>query len=163
MPRCSSCHHDNPARVMTCERCGTVLERDGGGRSSGPLSGPLAERVRSLLDQGRKIEAIKIYREATGAGLKEAKDAVEALEVGRAARDLGAPMETRLLDLLRQGKRIEAIKVHRAVTGSDLRAAKDVIDALCAKHGIEHGRSGCLPLLLLLTFSLAGLGAYFRI
>ncbi|WP_442877600.1 ribosomal protein L7/L12 [Dactylosporangium sp. AC04546] len=35
-----------------------------------------------LLDElqaGRKIQAIKLYREATGAGLKEAKDAVEAL------------------------------------------------------------------------------------
>ena len=30
--------------------------------------------------QGRKIEAIKLYREMTGLGLKEAKDAVEELE-----------------------------------------------------------------------------------
>ncbi len=29
---------------------------------------------------GRKIEAIKLYREATGVGLKEAKDAVEEIE-----------------------------------------------------------------------------------
>jgi len=28
---------------------------------------------------GRKIQAIKVYREATGVGLKEAKDAVELL------------------------------------------------------------------------------------
>ena len=32
-----------------------------------------------LLQQGNKIEAIRIYREASGSGLKEAKDAVEAL------------------------------------------------------------------------------------
>src|SRR5262245_52198566 len=31
------------------------------------------------LMQGRKIQAIKIYRERTGAGLKEAKDAVEQI------------------------------------------------------------------------------------
>lgn len=31
---------------------------------------------------GRKIEAIKLYREATGVGLKEAKDAVEGMEKG---------------------------------------------------------------------------------
>jgi hypothetical protein len=31
------------------------------------------------LARGKTIEAIKIYREATGAGLKEAKDAVEAM------------------------------------------------------------------------------------
>jgi hypothetical protein len=32
-----------------------------------------------LLQQGKKIEAIKVYRERTGAGLREAKDAVEAI------------------------------------------------------------------------------------
>ena len=29
---------------------------------------------------GRKIEAIKLYRKATGVGLKEAKDAVDGME-----------------------------------------------------------------------------------
>jgi len=33
-----------------------------------------------LLREGRTIEAIKIYRGLTGAGLKEAKQAVERLE-----------------------------------------------------------------------------------
>ncbi|HEX8203856.1 MAG TPA: ribosomal protein L7/L12 [Isosphaeraceae bacterium] len=37
----------------------------------------LPGQVRALIAQGRKIEAIKAYREATGLGLKEAKDAVE--------------------------------------------------------------------------------------
>lgn len=36
--------------------------------------------------QGNKIEAIKIYRASTGLGLKEAKDAVEALERRLAGR-----------------------------------------------------------------------------
>jgi hypothetical protein len=40
----------------------------------------LKEQVRTLLLQGNKIEAIKIYREATGLGLKESKDAVEFIE-----------------------------------------------------------------------------------
>jgi len=31
------------------------------------------------LEQGRKIQAIKLYRQQTGVGLKEAKDAVEEL------------------------------------------------------------------------------------
>ena len=39
--------------------------------------------LRSLLADGRKINAIKRYREETGAGLTEAKQAVEALERGR--------------------------------------------------------------------------------
>lgn len=38
----------------------------------------LAE-VQALVRDGKKIQAIKVYRERTGVGLKEAKDAVEAL------------------------------------------------------------------------------------
>lgn len=37
------------------------------------------ERVRELLSKGKKIEAIKIYRETTGVSLKEAKDQVEQI------------------------------------------------------------------------------------
>jgi hypothetical protein len=40
----------------------------------------LQEQVRRLLSQGKKIEAIKIYREATGLGLAESKYAVEMVE-----------------------------------------------------------------------------------
>jgi ribosomal protein L7/L12 len=39
---------------------------------------PLSDRVKELArDPARKIEAIKLYREETGAGLAEAKKAVE--------------------------------------------------------------------------------------
>ncbi|MFC7303833.1 ribosomal protein L7/L12 [Streptomyces monticola] len=47
-----------------------------------PLGTELS-RVTDLLDRGRKIEAIKVYREVTGAGLKEAKDAVDRVEATR--------------------------------------------------------------------------------
>jgi ribosomal protein L7/L12 len=36
-----------------------------------------------LLRAGNKIEAIKRYRDLTGSGLKESKDATDALDVGR--------------------------------------------------------------------------------
>ncbi|HEX4225064.1 MAG TPA: ribosomal protein L7/L12 [Pseudonocardiaceae bacterium] len=41
--------------------------------------GVAMDQVRSLLMQGRKIQAIKVYRELTGVGLKEAKEAIEQL------------------------------------------------------------------------------------
>ncbi len=48
------------------------------------MSNPITEeQVMTLSEcifQGRKIEAIKLYREMTGLGLKESKDAVEELE-----------------------------------------------------------------------------------
>ncbi|WP_067434960.1 ribosomal protein L7/L12 [Nocardioides jensenii] len=40
---------------------------------------PISARVRQLAIEGKKIQAIKVHREETGLGLKEAKDAVEAL------------------------------------------------------------------------------------
>ena len=46
---------------------------------------PLSPEVQDLArDPSRKIAAIKLHREQTGVGLKEAKDAVEAfIETGR--------------------------------------------------------------------------------
>ena len=40
----------------------------------------LESKIRSLLAKGKKIEAVKIYREEYGIGLKEAKDAVDRIE-----------------------------------------------------------------------------------
>ncbi len=45
----------------------------------------LSAEVRQLADEGRKIEAIKVHREQTGLGLKDAKDAVEAYLIGRSS------------------------------------------------------------------------------
>ncbi len=38
-----------------------------------------SQAVKAAVDAGRKIEAIKIYREETGVGLKEAKEAIDFL------------------------------------------------------------------------------------
>jgi ribosomal protein L7/L12 len=44
----------------------------------------LTERVRALADDpSKKINAIKLHRQETGCGLKEAKDAIEAYIAGR--------------------------------------------------------------------------------
>lgn len=44
------------------------------------LPEPLRAQIETALFRGAKIEAIKLHREATSSGLKEAKDAVEELE-----------------------------------------------------------------------------------
>jgi ribosomal protein L7/L12 len=48
-------------------------------RDEQPLTPGMAEAV-EWLRKGNKIQAITAYRSATGAGLKEAKDAVDDLE-----------------------------------------------------------------------------------
>ena len=45
-----------------------------------PFPPEKSPELHALIFRGRKIEAIKLHREHTGLGLKEAKDAVEALE-----------------------------------------------------------------------------------
>jgi hypothetical protein len=52
-----------------------------------PPTSPLPDNVLAALQRGNVIEAIKLLREATGLGLKEAKDAVESFQSG----EQGAP------------------------------------------------------------------------
>ena len=68
---------DTKARVGRIERKLNALLRHHG---VDPTQGlPLSERVKQLADDpARKIEAIKVYREESGAGLAEAKEAVES-------------------------------------------------------------------------------------
>lgn len=46
------------------------------------LGSEIETQIADALRCGKKIEAIRLYRECTGAGLKEAKEHVEALDVG---------------------------------------------------------------------------------
>lgn len=57
----------------------TVFRGAGVGSGGNYPPAPLSDRVKELArDPTRKIEAIKLYREETGEGLAEAKEAVEA-------------------------------------------------------------------------------------
>ena len=49
----------------------------------------LPDNVVAALKRGNKVEAIKLLREQTGAGLKEAKDAVEASGIEGPAKSPG--------------------------------------------------------------------------
>lgn len=44
--------------------------------------GDLKEKIRTLVLSGRMIDAIKLYREKTNTGLKDAKDAVDKIAAG---------------------------------------------------------------------------------
>lgn len=47
------------------------------GKAAAPLPAQVEVQARALMDRGKKIEAIKLVRTATGMGLKEAKNCVE--------------------------------------------------------------------------------------
>ncbi|HZF89071.1 MAG TPA: hypothetical protein VE614_11900 [Streptomyces sp.] len=48
-----------------------------------PVEDPGMDEVAALARDGKPIEAMKAYRRVTGAGLKEAKDAVDRLQERR--------------------------------------------------------------------------------
>ncbi|CDO05559.1 50S ribosomal protein L12 [Mycolicibacterium cosmeticum] len=76
---------DVQRRVEELERRVAALERAMG--AAVPPSRPVGEpnetwasvTVRNLVLQGKKIEAIKVFRDETGLSLREAKDIVERL------------------------------------------------------------------------------------
>lgn len=99
------------------------------------------EGVAALVREGRKIEAIKRYRDQTGVSLKEAKEAVDALEDGRTAPQVAPPAPRRitaelaiddaeLRRHLSSGRLIDAIKRYRELTGLGLKESKDAIESL---------------------------------
>ncbi len=56
---------------------------------SKPIPPEVAKEIADHVFAGRKIAAIKLYREHSGQGLKESKDFVEALEAELRAKDPG--------------------------------------------------------------------------
>ena len=96
------------------------------------------DKIKHRVQQGNKIEAIKIYRGMTGVGLAEAKMAVEALATGQPAQiapsavspalDSDAELMDQVKRLLSQGQKIEAIKIYRGHYSVGLAEAKNAIE-----------------------------------
>ena len=77
----------------------------------------------------KKIQVIKEVRSLTNLGLKEAKDLVEAapkVVLEKVARDVAAKAKEALE--ADGGKKIQVIKVVRALTGLGLKEAKDLVE-----------------------------------
>jgi hypothetical protein len=90
----------------------------------------LTGHLRDLVAQNKKIHAIKLLRERTGLGLKDAKDAVEALAAGYPVRHPAlttpptppaapprADLATRVRHLKESGQTEQAVFLVRGETG----------------------------------------------
>jgi len=85
------------------------------------LEARLAAAERTIADLQRRVAALEgaDTQPARPAAAGGASDAVDPWSV---------PPWPQIVDLLRRGKKIEAIKVHREQTGSGLKEAKDVVE-----------------------------------
>jgi ribosomal protein L7/L12/DNA-binding beta-propeller fold protein YncE len=103
------------------------------------------QEISRLVHQKKKIEAIKLYREVFGVGLKEAKDGVEKLERGQAvtlsyAQSTPvdpAQVEAEIRRLLQARDKVEAVKYYRQVSGRGLKESKEAVE--------HFERTGSLP------------------
>jgi ribosomal protein L7/L12 len=111
-----------------------------------PVAGPTpdaphdpAEQIAELVRKNKKIEAIKLHRSTYGTGLKEAKDAIDALASGRTPAAHPAPTkapasEAQVIKYIDEGKLIDAIKAYREIHGTGLKESKDAVDAIVAQR-----------------------------
>ena len=146
MPNCPSCNSTNSPGTTLCRSCGASIPEHP------TLTNDLEREIRSLLDQGKKIEAVKVYKDHAGSGLKDAKDAVEALQSGAnllRPAEADADWEAEVLRLLRQGEKIKAVKLYRNRTDATLFDSKQAVEAMAERHGITVEGSGCSGVLIL--------------
>ena len=103
------------------------------------------EIYKALINAGRKIEAIKRYREENNCGLSEACDYINLLdnpgsEAGKVKKT--EIDESRLSTLLQTGKYTRAIKEYMDATGCTIKQAKEYIDNLAKTKNIVPLKSG---------------------
>jgi ribosomal protein L7/L12 len=106
------------------------------------------DEVRNLVKEGRTLEALRAYREQTGASLDEALTVVDGLQQELQPEDPVPPQADRgpeavplegpdVTALLQAGRKLDAIRLYREQTGSSLQAATGVIKDLERKLDIE--------------------------
>jgi ribosomal protein L7/L12 len=139
---------------------------------STPLNSTQLTAVRDALRGGDRIAAIKLYRECTGAGLAEAKAAVEALELtgslpaaasASGLTGLSADLMAQLQEALFQGRKIEAIKRYRGATNQGLKESKDAVEKMEAelrqrspeRFSAKASGKGCTGVLLLMVTAMS--------
>ena len=110
------------------------------------------QEIHDLIHQKQIIQAIKLYREVTGVGLAEAKDAIEEMandEFSKPAsgvRDYDNPiLESRIKSLLARRRKIDAVKIYREEYGVGLKEAKNAVDRIEASMKRSNSSSAYEP------------------
>lgn len=134
------------------------------------LSAEQLEAIQRKLRSGEKIAAVKLYLDATGCSLLDAKRFVESLPVhpesnsateADSASVWNDERMDEILDAIHAGKKLEAVKLYRAATGSSLADSKEAVEKLMqqfepapANHLVQE--KGCLAMTWMLIVLIGG-------
>ena len=100
----------------------------------------IPDAAKRAVERGDVIAAIKITRAATGLGLSEAKEAVDAYSRRASAGGStvsaggGSDIPVDAVAFLNQGNMIDAIKCTRAKTGLGLKDSKEFVERYLKSH-----------------------------
>lgn len=121
-----------------------------------PAKRDLSEELREVLQKSGKMAAIRWYCERTDKGFADAQQAVDAVAEGRSISFGGGNPDEAILELLRAGRMIEAIRVCRQQSGRGLSDAKQYVEDLGRRHGVTPKASGCGTAALVLFAATVG-------
>ncbi|MBI1279908.1 MAG: hypothetical protein GC179_17410 [Anaerolineaceae bacterium] len=94
------------------------------------------EIVQTEIARGNKIGAIKRYRELTGLGLKDAKDAIDYAMLhpdergDKKKKSAYDAQDAGIRDLIQDGRLDEAVEIYQKFAGVDAYTARDAVDEI---------------------------------
>lgn len=95
------------------------------------ISSEIQEKARLLIKGNRKIEAIKLVKDYSKCGLKEAKDYVDQLPQPISTSKISSDnLDNQLLQFLAEDKKINAVKFYKDESGLGLAESLAYIDGL---------------------------------
>lgn len=110
------------------------------------------EAALAAIRDGNLIEAIKRYRQQSRVGLKEARDAVEALSLtNRTEGRVNAKLARSLIELMAAGNREQALTQLMSNSGLDDTEARAVLKSI---SGVRGGAASCFTGLVRLVIGL---------
>jgi ribosomal protein L7/L12 len=101
------------------------------------LSPAQVQKIHEYIHNQQLIHAIKLYREVTGVGLAEAKQAIDEMArdeftkpSSEMQKNADPIMDGKIRSLLARSQKIKAVKIYREEHGIGLKEAKDYVDQI---------------------------------
>jgi ribosomal protein L7/L12 len=100
----------------------------------------LPPHVLAALQRGSSLEAIKLLRESTGMGLREAKEVIDQYpKVAVFGVDQARAFPAEVVQALQRGDKLQAVKLLRELSGVGLLEAKDAVEQALGEAPAEQG------------------------